>query len=323
MSNTVFAHLTMDVVIDLTESAIGRRCTNLCRPLNSYINRVYEVETENGDMVVTKFFRPGRWSRDAIQNELEFVFDLREADVPVILPFGDDPANALHEADGMIYTVYPKKGGRVCDEPSDDEWKQLGRLIGRMHQVGVAGSADHRIRMHPNESTEQHLTHIMESGEVDLQCEEPYEGAADRILDIIIPLFEDVPELRIHGDLHPQNIIHRPGESFYLIDFDDMVRGPAVQDIWMLMPGRVPDCARELQLFLSGYETFREFDYQQLRLVEPLRAMRFIHYTSWCVHQCEDGTITRLAADWGTAAYWKQETEALETQLIEIQDSLN
>jgi Ser/Thr protein kinase RdoA (MazF antagonist) len=322
MSNAVFEHLTIDVVIDLTEQAIGKRCTNLCRPLNSYINRVYEVETEDGDMVVTKFYRPGRWSRDAVLDEFTFVFDLSEADVPVILPFGESPTDALHEADGMNYAVYPKKGGRICDEPSDDEWKQLGRLIGRMHQAGAAGTTNHRIRMHPDASTEEHLTHIMQSGEVDPQCEQQYEEAADRILDVITALFDEIPEIRIHGDLHPQNIIHRPGESFFLIDFDDMARGPIVQDIWMLLPGRVSDCARELDLFLGGYETFRDFDYPQLKLVEPLRAMRFIHYTAWCVHQAEDGTISRLATDWGTATYWKQEIEALETQLVEIQDAL-
>ncbi len=322
MTNPTFEALTIDTLIDLTEQAIGQRCTNLCRPLNSYINRVYEIETEAGDMVVAKFFRPGRWSHEAILEEQVFLFDLADADVPVILPFGDSPGDALRQADGLSYAVYPKKGGRICDEPTIDEWQQLGRLVGRMHQVGAAGSAEHRIVMAPTDSTADHLAHILESGEVDRQWEQQYEDVTRQVLDQITPHFNDTSTHRIHGDLHSQNIIHRPGESFYLIDFDDMATGPAIQDIWMLLPGRVADCRRELDAFLDGYETFREFDYPQLKLVEPLRAMRFIHYTAWCVHQSRDSNIDRLADDWGTAAYWRQEIDALQTQLTEIEDAI-
>jgi Ser/Thr protein kinase RdoA (MazF antagonist) len=176
--------------------------------------------------------------------------------------------------------------------------------------------------MHPAESTEQHLNHILESGEVDREWEQAYEEITGRIMEVITPLFDDTSMIRIHGDLHSQNIIHRPGESFYLIDFDDMVCGPVIQDVWMLLPGRVSDCRREMDAFLDGYETFREFPYAQLKLVEALRSMRFIHYTAWCVHQAEDASIDRLAPDWGTAAYWRQEIDELEKQLTEIEDGL-
>jgi len=318
---TLFEDLTYDRVIDLAEQALGERCTNRCRPLNSYINRVYEIELESGEMVVAKFFRPGRWSREALIDEQVFLFDLQDADVPVIPPLGNSPQEALHDANGMSYAIYPKKGGRICDEPTEEEWKQLGRLIGRAHQVGVAGEAPHRITMHPRESTEYQLQYIMESGEVDAQWEHHYEDVADQILDRIEPFFEDVGMIRIHGDLHPQNVIYRPDEAFFLIDFDDMAIGPAVQDVWMLLPGRVLDARRELNLFLSGYELFREFDDSELKLVEPLRAMRFIHYTAWCVHQAEDGGAERLATDWGTPGYWRQSVEELRTQLTEIDDA--
>jgi len=41
---TAFHSLTPDRVISLVEKALDIRCTNLCRPLISYINRVYELE---------------------------------------------------------------------------------------------------------------------------------------------------------------------------------------------------------------------------------------------------------------------------------------
>ncbi len=317
-----FDHLTPDLVIHLTEEALGSRCTNLCRPLNSYINRVYEVQPADGDPVIAKFYRPGRWSPEALADEQTYLFDLKDAEVPVIPPIGSDPEDALHEYQGMYFALFPKKGGRICDEPSSDEWKELGRLIGRAHLVGRIRAAPQRIVMHPEHSTEAQVAEIVDSEHMAHEWAGPYEESALATIEQIAPLFDDIEPLRIHGDLHHQNIIHRPGESFYLIDFDDMAMGPAVQDVWMLLPGRVRDARRELDLFLDGYETFREFEHAQLRLIEPLRAMRFIHYTAWCVRQAHDGGFARLDSDWGSTAYWRREVDELEKQRTEIEDAL-
>ena len=54
----------------------GLTCTGTCQALNSYENRVYEVEVEDtsgsiGRRIV-KFYRPGRWSDDAILEDPTF-----------------------------------------------------------------------------------------------------------------------------------------------------------------------------------------------------------------------------------------------------------
>ena len=108
----------------------------------------------------------------------------------------------------------------------------------------------------------------------------------------------------------------------YLIDFDDMAVGPSVQDLWMMLPGHLRDARREMDWLLEGYETFRDFDYGTLQLIEPLRAMRFLHFIAWCAHQKADGGFARLAPDWGSAAYWKQEIHDLRKQMQEIADHL-
>ena len=282
---TAFEAVTPDFVIHCVEEALGEPCTNLCRPMNSYINRVYELETASGTPVIVKFYRPGRWSRDALMDEQQFLFDLHEAEVPVIPAIGSDFTDSLHEAGGLNYALFPKKGGRIVDEPDEGQWRELGRLVGRMHVVGSSGGVRDRARMHPGHSTPRHLDATLSSPHLEKDWRTRYEKAATQIIERICPLFEEREVFRIHGDLHVQNIIYRPGESFYLIDFDDMAVGPSIQDIWMLLPGRVEDARRELHLFLEGYELFREFEDQELRLVEPLRAMRFIHYTAWCAHQ--------------------------------------
>jgi len=97
-----FGALLPDTVINLVEQALGRRCTNLCRPMNSYINRVYEVGMSDGSFVIAKFYRPDRWSRAALQDEMDFLHELH------------DPRPTAHSCTvGRIYGLRfsLKKGG--------------------------------------------------------------------------------------------------------------------------------------------------------------------------------------------------------------------
>jgi Ser/Thr protein kinase RdoA (MazF antagonist) len=100
-----------------------------------------------------------------------------------------------------------------------------------------------------------------------------------------------------------------------------MAMGPAVHDLWMLLPGRLADAAYAVDLLLEGYQTFRDFDRSTLALIEPLRAMRFVHFTAWCARQAADGGFARLAPDWGTSEYWRREIRELRKQEQEIVDA--
>lgn len=319
--NHSFSDLTPDRVLDLTEQALGRRCANHCRPLNSYINRVYEVQTDEREAFIIKIYRPGRWSKDALRDEHDFMRELQQEDIPVIAPIADAEGETLLEADGLCYAVYPRKGGRVCDEPNPEQWQQLGRLLARTHLVGARQKPRDRITMHPRASTTTQLNDILASGCLPPDLSFPYEQIVRAMISTTNALFENAPMQRIHADCHAQNLIDRCDGSFYIIDFDDMAVGPPVQDLWMLLPGRLQDARAELDHFLDGYETFREFDYASLRLIEPLRAMRYVHYTAWCARQATDGGFARLAPDWGSHAFWRQEIHEMEKQLIEIQDA--
>ena len=317
-----FSHLTPDTVLGLVEHALGRRCANLCRPLTSYINRVYDVQMDDGSWVVVKFYRPGRWSRDALQDEQDVLFELSQQEIPVIAPMKCADGQFLQEHCGMYYAVFPKKGGRACDEPTDRQWLELGRLLARVHGVGALHPPRDRIEIGPRQSTAAHVRFILESDFVRPSLRSQYEDAVNAVLELITPMFEGVEKIRIHGDCHRNNIISRPGEPFTLIDFDDMALGPPVQDLWMLLPGHLKESRVEIELLLEGYETFRDLDHRTLRLIEPLRAMRFIHFTAWCARQKADGGFARIAPDWGSESFWKQEIHDLNQQRQEIVDAL-
>ncbi len=318
--DNAFQDLGPDMVLSLVERTRGVPLTNLFRPLNSYINRVYELQQEDGTGLIVKFYRPGRWSGEALQEEHDFLVELAHEEIPVIapLPFGD--ATTLGKFDGVHFAVFPKRGGRSVDEFDEEQWLQLGRLLGRVHLVGERKATCCRPVMSPDSSTRQQLDFLLEGTVVPREVKEPLKQVVEEIIAETQPLFADQRLIRIHGDCHFANIIYRPGESFFLIDFDDMVMGPPVQDIWMLLPGSLEDAFVEMDILLEGYETFRPFDRRTFRLIEPLRAMRFVHYMAWCAHQVAADGYTRVIDDFGSSSYWQKEIADLRDQLERIRE---
>jgi Ser/Thr protein kinase RdoA (MazF antagonist) len=315
-----FHQLNPELVITLAERELGEPFTNICRPMNSYINRVYELQSREGLGFIAKFYRPGRWSRQGLLDEHEFLLELAAEEVPVIAPCRLRDGGTLGSGEEMHFAIFPKKGGRCSNEFSEEQWLSLGRLLGRVHTVGSLHDYQERPTIHPARSTREHLDYLRQGEFIPTELASNFFRAAEELLKEITPLFEGRRLLRIHGDCHAANIIYRPGESFYLIDFDDCARGPAVQDFWLLLPDLPERSLYEIDLFLEGYESFRPFDRRELGLIEPLRAMRFIHFQAWCAHQAGDlnGPPSR---DWGSDQYWRQELADLEDQLQRIRET--
>jgi Ser/Thr protein kinase RdoA (MazF antagonist) len=172
----------------------------------------------------------------------------------------------------------------------------------------------------PRSHYQKQIQYILDSGLLPAEYAGAYQRVTSALIDEILPQFEQAESIRIHGDCHRGNLIYRPGESLHLIDFDDMVMGPPVQDLWMLLPDRLADCPVEMDLILEGYETFRPFNRSNLLLIEPLRAMRFIHYSAWCAMQVSGDGASRVIPDFGSPRYWQTETEDLVDQLKRIRE---
>jgi len=315
MTERPFASLDPETILTCIERATGRRLLNVCRPHSSYINRVYELQDEDGTFIIAKFFRPQRWSEEGLLDELQFVRDCDAQELPVIAPLSLADGTYLGTCDEIRFAVYPRCGGRLVDEYDDEQWLELGRLLGRLHSVGGSREAPGRNRLHPLHTTRQQIEYIVANNLVHENLLSQFERLGAEIIAEISPDFDSVQSIRIHGDCHSGNLIYRPGESFFIIDFDDMMVGPAVQDFWMLLPGTREDAPVEISLLLEGYETFCQFDRRTLRLIEPLRAMRFIHYISWCGRQYLEDGDTRINDSFGSYTYWQQEIGDLEDQL--------
>jgi hypothetical protein len=97
-------------VLDALDS-VGLRGDGRLTALSSYENRVYQVQLEDGSAVVAKFYRPGRWTDEQIQEEHDFAAELMAAEVPAIGPLVLQGAS-LHHFGDFAFSVSPRRGGR-------------------------------------------------------------------------------------------------------------------------------------------------------------------------------------------------------------------
>jgi Ser/Thr protein kinase RdoA (MazF antagonist) len=292
-------------------------------------NRVYEVEIDldfepeiaSENFVIAKFYRPGRWSFEQISQEHEFLFDLTENEITVIAPLKFDGESIFKNSDGLMFSLFPKKVGRSVDEYTEELLEQMGRLLARMHNIGSIKKADKRIRLDLKTYGENNLEYILKSKYLPVDLKRNYEQTCLEIFKLSEPLFKDIKYQRIHGDCHHGNILynHNP----FLIDFDDMVRGPAVQDIWMITPGRDEYSKRNFNILIDAYTDMREFDFREIKLIETLRALRMIHFSSWIAHRFEDEAFKRAFSHFGTNQYWEKELFDLKEQILYIQDNVD
>ena len=63
--------------------------------------------------------------------------------------------------------------------------------------------------------------------------------------------------------------------------------------------------AGKLHTLLEGYGEFRDFDWRELQLVEPLRLMRQVHWAGWVAARWHDPAFPRAFAHVGEARWWE------------------
>lgn len=320
-STQAFFELTPERVLAAVER-IGARCTGRVMALNSMENRVYEVELDldlppsasKWDAYrVIKLYRPGRWSREQILEEHAFLNEAAHAEIPVVVPLTFPSGTTLESVDnGAIhYALFPKVGGRILDELAPQELEQIGRLIARLHNVGASKKFTHRLALTVASYGHENLQYLKENALIPASVESHYMRVAERVLTTAAPWFAETPLQRIHGDCHLGNILWLGGKCS-LVDFDDSVMGPCIQDLWLLTPGRDSDSMQRQEAIIRGYASMRPFDSGMLRLREPLRALRMINFTTWIAKRFEDPAFKAVFIDYGSERYWREQLVALQ-----------
>lgn len=319
-----FAGLTPERVLDALDSVLipaGSRTDGRLLALNSYENRVYQAGIEDGAPIVAKFYRPQRWSNDAILEEHTFVAELAAREIPAVPPLAFD-GRTLHEFDGFRFAIFERRGGRAPELDRRDTLEWLGRFIGRIHAVGATKPYAVRPTLDLRTFGYEPRDFLMSHDFVPDDVRPAYEAAVALALEGVERAYEragDVRMLRAHGDCHPSNVLWTDAGPHF-VDFDDSRMAPAVQDLWLLLPGDRPGASRALTDLLAGYEDFCEFDPRELHLIEALRTLRLIHYAAWLARRWDDPAFPAAFPWFNTHRYWEARVLELREQIGAMQE---
>lgn len=332
MPAQTYADLQPQDVLQALES-VGLWGDGRLLQLNSYENRVFQVHLESAEVVVAKFYRPGRWSDDQILEEHGFARELQEAEVPVVAPMElQAHTPEVDVAQGTLaswrstgpngprtwrFSVSPRKAGRGPELEDADTVRWIGRFVARLHEVGARRRFHHRRTLTVQTLGWASQQWLLEQGHLTPAEEAAWKATSRQALELAQQAFERCSGsqvLRLHGDAHPGNILWRP-EGPHVVDLDDACNGPAIQDLWMLLPGDEEGRARQLRLLIEGYESVRDFDDRELKLIEPLRTLRIIHHSAWLAQRWTDPAFPVAFPHFGTAAYWSEMVTQLREQI--------
>ncbi len=320
-----YSSLTPDLVMDAL-AEIGMYGDGRLMALGSYENRVYQVTLEDGQRVVAKFYRPGRWSDAQILEEHAFAMELAAAEVPMVAPLVVN-GRTLHHFGGFAFSVSPWRGGRTPELDDFEVLEWIGRFLARIHTVGAQRPFELRpplnVQTFGVDSRDWLLAHQV----IPLDQESAWRKACDEALQVIGEKMSacNATQLRLHGDCHPGNVLWTPLDDDgrggpHFVDLDDARMGPAVQDMWMLLSGERAQRSMQLSTLVDGYEQFRSFDRRELTLIEPLRTLRLIHYSAWLARRFADPIFPINFPWFGSSDYWRGQVDMLHEQLEAMQE---
>lgn len=309
-SSEFFYNLDPNLIL-LSAEQNGFHVTGELIQLNSYENRVFEIKLENKNSIIAKYYRPGRWSAATILDEHNFTAELKNESLEVAEALILNNGSTLDEVSDIHFAFFNKIRGRLVQEFRPEHYKKLGRWMARLHNIGRRKEAEHRGFLGP---TEDHKWELLDQllNQVSPEVSGRYEKAAVQIFENLDSRLMDVPFIRIHGDLHRGNVLEAADESFVVVDFDDMINGPIIQDFWMLLPSDQTTGSLEFENLVQGYSELSEFPDEQLSLIPWLRGYRIINYAIWIMNRWKDPSFPKLFPDFGSYSYWAEETESLE-----------
>src|ERR1700755_668824 len=104
-----FTGLSPDIVLDAAAS-VGLDVDGRLFALNSYENRVYQLGSSQGHLVL-KFYRPERWADEQMAEKHQFPAERAAAELPVAAPVTVD-GRTLFTYNEFRFAAFPWMRGR-------------------------------------------------------------------------------------------------------------------------------------------------------------------------------------------------------------------
>lgn len=316
--------LTPDAVLDAVEGE-GYWSDQRIYPLNSYENRVYQVGIEDSEPLIAKFYRPNRWTQEQIQEEHQFSLELAEQELPIVVPLADKEGQTLRRFNAgnseFMFALYPRKGGQAPELDNLDHLEMIGRLMGRIHGIGAQKDFVYRPTFNLQTFAIDSAEFLLREDFIPTTLIAAYESLSRDLIAVLEQQLKDTPatHIRLHGDCHIGNMLWRD-DAPHFVDFDDARMGPAIQDLWMLISGERSQQQMQIETILEAYEEFYEFNIQELKLIEPLRTLRQMHYAAWLARRWEDPAFPHTFTWFNTERYWSEHILELREQLAALQE---
>ena len=307
-----FQTINPDTILDaLFEQGI--RVDSGLTALNSYENRVYQFMDEARQRYVVKFYRPGRWNAQQIEEEHQFAQELSTDEVPLAVPLTLN-GKTLFEHQGFLFALFPSLGGRQYETDNLEQMEWVGRYLGRIHQTGSRRLFQHRPTIGLQEYLLEPRALFEHATLIPSALNASFLQSVDALIAAVISRWDDnFTTLRLHGDCHPGNILWRDGPLF--VDLDDARNGPAVQDLWMLLNGDRAEQRIQLETIIEAYEEFSTFNVAELAYIEPLRAMRMVWYLAWIVRRWDDPAFPGSFPWIQDEDFWRRQTATFNEQV--------
>jgi Ser/Thr protein kinase RdoA (MazF antagonist) len=309
-----YAGLTAECVLHALDS-VGVRGDGRMIALNSYENRVYQLSPDDAPPDVAKYYRPLRWSDDAILEEHALVSELAAHEIPAVPPLAIG-GRTLHHFGDFRFSIFARHGGRAPELEQRNTLEHLGRFIARMHTVGAARPFMHRPALTIESFGDESRAFLLEREFVPADIREAWTSIVDQALQSVRRTYAHraVATIRLHGDCHGGNVLWTDAGPHF-VDFDDARSGPAVQDLWMLLSGDRAAMEAQLRILVGAYESFRDFDRRELALIEPLRTLRLLHYSAWIARRWNDPAFPVAFPWFNTQRYWQDRILELREQV--------
>jgi Ser/Thr protein kinase RdoA (MazF antagonist) len=320
MNKQPFFELKPDVVMAAVES-LGYLSDGRIMALNSYENRVYQVGIDEKTPLIAKFYRPERWSDEQILEEHQFMFELVDRDLSVVPPMKDANGDSLFRYNDFRFSLFERRGGRAPELDDPEHQFQLGRTIGRIHQVGQAHPFIHRPVL-DIQSYGINSADLISREFIPASLKISYDSLISDLLREIDAAFKragNVKQIRVHGDCHAGNILWRDNTPHF-VDFDDARMAPAIQDLWMFLTGDRNQQQLQVGGVIDGYNKFSDFDPRELHLIEALRTLRMMHYAAWIARRWDDPAFPHNFPWFNTERYWGEHLLQLREQLWALQE---